>query len=208
MKQIAIGFVIFVLACTVQVTSAFSQEVSGGDRIRVLCESQIQDISLCVKTGAQCLKEIESFAMCLDSEINSFTGSRRNKSLHLTLQLSSEPSMINLTFFSTGTDKRIAGDAKDQEYEFKVGKCVRPNRPDGPDANSGRWALVILPEPDERFPTVYQRYFGFTNADCDGHDAAAGAANPAFFSSMLDSYIDVGPFGNFRNSDAPDRRSE
>ena len=208
MKQIVLGNVIFVLACTAQITSAFSQEVAARDPLAVHCESQLQEISLCAKTGAQCLKEIESFAMCLDSEITSFSGSRRNKYIHLTLQLGSEPSMINLSFFGTGTDKRTASDAKDQEYEFKVGKCVRPNQPDGPDANSGRWALVILPEPDERFPTVYQRYFGFTNANCDGHNATASAANPALFSSVLVSYIDVGPFGNFGNSDAPDRLPE
>lgn len=199
MKELLLGLVVIVLACTVA-PSAFPQSNADCGRTPLKCKSSCEAISLCAKAGAPCLEKIGAFASCLDSDVISFNGARSSNGLLLNLALGSEPGAIELVFPVPQDDDGVEDKAANQEYEFGVGKCVRPDWPEENAKESTSWAVVILPKPKKPgLPVQRYRYFGFSNATCSGHKPVASAAHPRFIS--VASYLDAGPFRTSRSSE-------
>lgn len=200
MKELLLGLVGIVLACTAAAPSASPQSIADCDRTPLICKSSCEAISLCAKTSAPCLEKIAAFASCLDSDVISFKGERSSNGLLLNIALGSEPAAIELAFPAPRKEDGIERKAANQEYEFRVGKCVRPDWPEENARDSTRWAVVILPKPKKPgLPVQRYRYFGFSNATCSGHKPVANAAHPRFMS--VASYLDAGPLRSPRSSE-------
>lgn len=153
------------------------------------CRDSCADIARCLEYGAPCWDEVASLAQCLYPNLNLMSGNRIGNTLTLDISQGADPFNHRLTFVANSYDGEPNADDQGGSFLVLAGKCVTFAKRNEVNTDSLPIATVVLQGEDQ----VNYRYHGFANAACAGNFPAISASDPEFFSSKIESFMDVRP---------------